>query len=137
MVFFQLLELHVHVYVRMYMYIIMYIPNKTAQIWKAKYIIMYAHCHRFQPELGLGMGTSAVYYKTYLMAHVSYVLRYIYTSACTQNVFLAFITGYGSTLYIGIAMVFVFSAYILKYSSYFQFQVSLTFNEFTAQYMSK
>ena len=47
------------------------------------------------------------------------------------------ITGYGSTLYIGIAMVFVFSPYILKYSSYFQFQVSLTFNEFTAQYMSK
>ena len=44
------------------------------------------------------------------------------------------ITGYGSTLYIGIAMVFVFSPYILKYSSYFQFQVSLTFNEFTAQY---
>ena len=34
-------------------------------------------------------------------------------------------------------MVFVFSPYILKYSSYFQFQVSLTFNEFTAQYMSK
>ena len=47
------------------------------------------------------------------------------------------ITGYGSTLYIGIAMVFVYSPYILKYSSYFQFQVSLTFNEFTEQYMSK
>ena len=38
------------------------------------------------------------------------------------------ITGYGSTPYIGIAMVFVFSPYILKYSSYFQFQASLTFN---------
>ena len=47
------------------------------------------------------------------------------------------ITGYGSTLYIGIAMVFVFSPYILKYSSYFQFQVSSTFNDFTAQHMSK
>ena len=47
------------------------------------------------------------------------------------------ITGYGSTLYIGIAMVFVFSPYIWKFSSYFQFQVILTFNDFTAQHMSK
>ena len=34
-------------------------------------------------------------------------------------------------------MVFVFSPYILKYSSYSQFQVSSTFNDFTAQHMSK
>ena len=47
------------------------------------------------------------------------------------------ITGYGSTLYIGIAMVFVFSPYIRKFSSYFQFQVISTFYDFTAQNMSK
>ena len=47
------------------------------------------------------------------------------------------ITGYGGTLYIGIAMVFVFSPYIWKFSSYFQFQVIRTFNDFTAQHMSK
>ena len=40
------------------------------------------------------------------------------------------------TLYI-IEIAMVFSPYILKYCSYFQFQVSLTFNGFTAQYMSK
>ena len=47
------------------------------------------------------------------------------------------ITGYGSTLYIGIAMVFEFSPYIWKFTSCFQFQVNLTFNDFTAQNMSK
>ena len=47
------------------------------------------------------------------------------------------ITGYGSTLYIGIAMVFVFSPYIWKFTSCFQFQVNLTFNDLTAQNMSK
>ena len=47
------------------------------------------------------------------------------------------ITGYGSTLYIGIAMVFVFSPYIWKFTSCFQFQVNLTFNDFTIQNMSK
>ena len=47
------------------------------------------------------------------------------------------ITGYGSTLYIGIAMVFVFSPYICKFTSCFQFQVNLTFNDVTAQNMSK
>ena len=46
------------------------------------------------------------------------------------------ITGYGSTLYIGIAMVFVFSPYIWKFSSYFRFQLILTFNDFKAQHMS-
>ena len=40
------------------------------------------------------------------------------------------ITRYGSTLYIGIAMVFVFSPYIRKFSSFFHFQVILTFNDF-------
>ena len=34
-------------------------------------------------------------------------------------------------------MVFVFTPYILKYSSYSQFQVSLTCNDFTAQHKSK
>ena len=48
-----------------------------------------------------------------------------------------YITGYGSTLYIGIAMVFVFSPYIWKFTSCFQFQVNLTFNDLTAQNMSK
>ena len=48
-----------------------------------------------------------------------------------------FITGYGSTLYIGIAMVFVFFPYIWKFTSCFQFQVNLTFNDLTAQNMSK
>jgi hypothetical protein len=48
-----------------------------------------------------------------------------------------YITGYGSTLYIGIAMVFVFSPYIWKFTSCFQFQVNLTFNDFIAQNMSK
>ena len=47
------------------------------------------------------------------------------------------ITGYGSTLYIGIAMVFVFSPYIWKFTSCFQFQVNLTFTDLTAQNMSK
>ena len=47
------------------------------------------------------------------------------------------ITGYGSTLYIGIAMVFVFSPYIWKFTSCFQFQVNLTFNDVIAQDMSK
>ena len=47
------------------------------------------------------------------------------------------ITGYGSTLYIGIAMVFVFSPYIWKFTSCFQFQVNLIFNDLTAQNMSK
>ena len=47
------------------------------------------------------------------------------------------ITGYGSTLYIGIAMVFVFSPYIWKFTSCFQFQVNLAFNDLTAQNMSK
>ena len=46
-------------------------------------------------------------------------------------------TGYGSTLYIGIAMVFVFSPYIWKFTSCFQFQVNLTFSDLTAQNMSK
>ena len=45
-----------------------------------------------------------------------------------------YITGYGSTLYIGFAMVFVFSPY---FTSCFQFQVNLTFNDFTAQNMSQ
>ena len=40
---------------------------------------------------------------------------------------LAPITRYGSTLYIGIAMVFVFSPYIRKFSSYFHFQVIVDF----------
>ena len=44
----------------------------------------------------------------------------------------AIITRYGSTLYIGIAMVFVFSPYIRKFSSYFHFQVIVTFNDFIA-----
>ena len=55
---------------------------------------------------------------------------------CVLFVF-SFITGYGSTLYIGIAMVFVFSPYIWKFTSCFQFQVNLTFNDLTAQNMSK
>ena len=42
------------------------------------------------------------------------------------------ITRYGSTLYIGIAMVFVFSPYIRKFSSYFHFQVILSLNDFIA-----
>ena len=50
---------------------------------------------------------------------------------------LTLITGYGGTLYIGIAMVFVFSQYIRKFSSYFQFQVISTFYDFTAQNLSK
>ena len=47
------------------------------------------------------------------------------------------ITGYGNTLYIGIAMVFVFSPYMWKFTPCFQFQVNLTLNDFTAQNMSK
>ena len=47
------------------------------------------------------------------------------------------ITGYDSTLYIGIAMVFVISPYIRKFTFCFKFQVNLTFNDFTAQTMSK
>ena len=43
------------------------------------------------------------------------------------------VTGYGSTLYIGIAMVFVFPPYIRKFTSFFQFQVVLTFNDVTAK----
>ena len=34
-------------------------------------------------------------------------------------------------------MVFVFSPYIRKFTSCFQFKVNLTFNDFTAQNMSK
>ena len=40
-----------------------------------------------------------------------------------------------STLYIGIAMVFVFSPYIWKFTFCFQFQVNFTFNDFIAQNM--
>ena len=63
-------------------------------------------------------------------------------SSCTPEVITqhgstGYITGYGSTLYIGIAMVFVFSPYIWKFTSCFQFQVNLTFNDLTAQNMSK
>ena len=47
------------------------------------------------------------------------------------------ITGYGSTLIIVIAMVFVFSSYIREFTFCFQFQVNLTFGDFTAQNMSK
>ena len=43
---------------------------------------------------------------------------------------LGIITGYGS---IGIAMVFVFSPYIWKFSSYLQFQVFLTLMYNTCQ----
>ena len=53
------------------------------------------------------------------------------------GVLFVYITGYGSTLYIGIAIVFVFSPYIWKFTSCFQFQVNLTFNDLTAQNMSK
>ena len=42
------------------------------------------------------------------------------------------ITQYSSTVYIGIAMVFVFSPYIRKFSSCFQFQVNSTSDDFTA-----
>ena len=49
---------------------------------------------------------------------------------CKNNIL--FITGYGSTPYIGIAMVFVLSPYILKFSSYFHM-----IHNFTAQRMSK
>ena len=42
------------------------------------------------------------------------------------------ITQYGSIVYIGIAMVFVFSPYIRKFSSYCLFQVNLTSDDFTA-----
>lgn len=47
------------------------------------------------------------------------------------------ITKYGSTLYIGIAIGFVFAPYIRKCSFYFHFQVILTFKYFTALNMWK
>ena len=50
--------------------------------------------------------------------HLSILVRELHKLACP-------ITGYGSTLYIGIAMVFVFSPYIWKFTSCFQFQVLL------------
>ena len=59
-------------------------------------------------------------------------LVYVHVHAVTLNTPTC-ITGYGSTLYIGIAMVFVFSPYIWKFTSCFQFQVNLTFNDLTAQ----
>ena len=46
-------------------------------------------------------------------------------------------TQYGTTVYIGTVMVLAFSPYIRKISYYFQFQVNLTFDDFTAQNMSK
>ena len=49
----------------------------------------------------------------------------VYTCTCSL-----IITSYGSTLYIGIAMVFVFTPYIRKFSSYFHFQ--LNFYDFIA-----
>ena len=48
------------------------------------------------------------------------------------HVVTAIIIQYDSTVVIGIAMVFVFSPYIRKFSSYFQFQVILTSDDFTA-----
>ena len=51
---------------------------------------------------------------------------------CLSYIKYMYITRYGSTLYIGIGMVFVFSPYIRKFSSYFHFQVILTFNDFIA-----
>ena len=62
-------------------------------------------------------------------------LLWPYCNCSQKAVFI--ITAYGSTLYIGIAMVFVFSPYIWKFTSCFQFQVNLTFNDLTAQNMSK
>ena len=41
------------------------------------------------------------------------------------------ITQYGSTVYIGIAMVFVFPHTLGKFSSYFQFQVNSTSDDYT------
>ena len=64
-----------------------------------------------------------------LIARITMTLR--------TDCMFAIITGYGSTLYIGIAMVFVFSPYIWKFTFCFQFQVNLTFNDFIAQNMSK
>ena len=58
----------------------------------------------------------------------------IITVACSQELcFVHFkhcITRYGSTLYIGIAMVVPIPQYIRNASFYFQFQVNLTFSIF-------
>ena len=59
------------------------------------------------------------------------VCVHVFTDSAGLDVWLTmcYITRYGSTLYIGIAMVFVFSPYIRKFSSYFHFQV---INDFIA-----
>ena len=60
--------------------------------------------------------------------------RGLRASECLAEKF-ATITGYGSTLYIGIAMVFVFSPYVWKLSR--SLLLISTFHNFTAQRMSK
>ena len=72
-----------------------------------------------------------------LCVSVYIVLQFSILSIIIQCSTVSYITGYGSTLYIGIAMVFVFSPYIWKFTFCFQFQVNLTFNDFIAQNMSK
>ena len=54
------------------------------------------------------------------------------TLTAVDDIWSSDITGYGR-----IAMVFVFSPYIRKLTSCFQFQVNFTFNDFTAQIMLK
>ena len=54
------------------------------------------------------------------------------SSLCSVYIHISQGTVVYRTLYIGIAMVFVFSPYIRKFSSYFHFQVIVTFNDFIA-----
>ena len=57
----------------------------------------------------------------------------IIKSMCERggSIVIYYITQYGSTVYIGIAMVFVFPHTLGKFSSYFQFQVNSTSDDYT------
>ena len=62
-----------------------------------------------------------------------YIARAVAEKPRLRGVYIHVITRYGSTLYIGIAMGFVFSPYIKKFSSCFHFQVISTFNDFISE----
>ena len=61
------------------------------------------------------------------LLYYSVLLYTFYPLHVSQGIQYLGITGYGSTLYIGMTWYFVFSPYIRKFSSYFHFQVILTF----------
>ena len=100
---------------------------------------------RWSLGTNLDPGTFAVTYRTALrldLHHVTVSLGAAELVSCAFSTipicpFFNSIHFSFTCTYIGIAIFFVFSPYIWKFTSCFQFQVNLTFNDFTAQNMSK